>query len=87
MPFTLHSETGLNGGFRAKGPTDRLLILHTAVGLSATALTGGRSVLPHLGGGPDRQRAPAFERLVEGMPVRRLVGHGEELAHTRQLSR
>src|SRR5690606_29396612 len=69
----LHSETGLNGGI--------------AVGLLAAALTGGRRAPPHLGVEPDRQRAPAFERIVVGGPVRRLVSRGRGFAHARQLPR
>ncbi|SRR6056297_618752 len=43
------------------------------------------SAPPHLGVEPDRQRAPAFERIVIGGPVRRLVSRGSGFAHARQL--
>ncbi len=84
-PFTLHRQTGLNG--------------RIAVALPTATPACRRGLPAHLGIKPDRQRAPALERvrrrartgganrLTVGWPVPRLVGRGCRSAHTLQLPR
>ncbi len=69
----LHRQAGLDGG--------------VAVVWLAPALAGGRGSPHHGGIEPDRQRAPALERLVVGWPVPGLVGRGYRSAHAAQLPR
>jgi len=69
----LHRQAGLDGGV-------------AVVGLPP-ALAGRRGVPDHRGIEPDRQRAPALERLVVCGPVPGLVGRGCRSAHAIQLPR
>ena len=69
----LHGQAGLDGGI-------------AVVGLPP-ALAGWHGFPGHGGIEPDRQRAPALQRLVVGRPVPGLVRRGCGSAHTPQLSR
>jgi len=69
----LHRQAGLDGRIAVDGLPPPLA--------SRLSLPG------HLGIKPDRQRAPALERLVVGRPVLGLVGRCVRSAHDPQLSR